>query len=168
MNLVLASSIIGLPVASLKEEAKLGVVKKILIDIDSGAIYGYLVQKSLFAKPEFIDAKDILGAEKAAFVVDSASALNPIDEIVRAKKMLETGFKLFGLPVLSSNQDKKIGKVDDFAISVTNSLIMSLYVRNFLGDRIIPRQKIVKITKKNIIVDDDASLMRSLPVAEKI
>lgn len=168
MDLVLASSIIGLPVASLKEELRVGSVKKILVDVSSGSIIGYLAGKGFFGKSQYIDAKDVISIDKAGLVVNDLSNLVPVNEVIKAKKALEENIRIFGMPIVSNRTNKTIGRVDDFAISATNSLLMKFYVKRFLEERIIPRSRVIKITKKSILINEDTSFTNALPEAEVI
>lgn len=159
-NLVLLSSLIGIPVASLKENQKIGNVKDVLIDLETGKIIGLTVGQnwwdliSLLNQPKYIPFDDIIDFDKHALIVNSDEVVVKISEVVKAKKIYDQGFQLIGLSVVTQSK-KRLGRVVDIAISMTHAVVVSIYVRTFLSEKIIPQNKIVRIERKKIIVEDE-------------
>jgi len=99
-------------------------------------------------------------------VVDFAqlTELGPTKLKVKTKKELQTQLKdfdaLFGQvgPVLGvkakTESGQNLGQVEDLLIEAETGLISRFYLKNFLRGRIIPRQFLVAISKREIIFKD--------------
>lgn len=167
MNLVLATSLIGLSVASLEDKSKIGYIRKILIDTDAGKVMGFVIAKNIIAKSQLILLSEVFGLDKSALVIKDQTVITDIEEVVAAKAILGKGVGLIGHRVISQ-EGRKIGRVVDLGISLDNGLILKFYVRSFLMDRIIPRSRIIEITKKGVVVHDDPALHTPVPQARPI
>jgi uncharacterized protein YrrD len=165
MNLVLVTSLFGLPVLSLHERMKVGSVSTALFDTDQGLLVGFLVKPNIFSKPYFLNPDEIDSIDTGAIIIKKADDLAPLEEVVRANKIYRSGFKIIGLSV-KTQDNKRLGKVSDLSVSLSTGVIHSLYVQSFLKEIIIPRERVIEITKKSIIVNDDTSIPSAIPEAE--
>lgn len=167
-NLVLASSLIGLPLGAVRENAKIGSIKTILIDTRSGYIAGFLVKEKIldwFSPPKFVALGDIVSFDKTAAVVNKKDDVLRLDEAVRAKEIYQRGFGLFGSRVVTES-GKYIGRVTELSLSLDLGIIVNFYVRSWLGERIIHRTQIVEIKKNKIVVKDELKPIRPLAQIE--
>ena len=167
MKLILLTSLIDLPVASIDDQKKVGVVKQSLIDLKKGKLMGVLVKENIFSKPKYISLEDIAGIENVALIVNKESDVVPLEDVIRAKELHAKGIKLIGLPA-KTKSNKKIGKITDVAISLENGLLIKIYVSSTFRKQIIPRTNIIEFTPKAVIIDDDTRLYQALPAVERI
>lgn len=165
--MILASSLQGLAVASLHQQARVGSVSQILIDQETAKIIGFIVFTGWFKEKRVVVFDDVAAIDGRALVINDIDNLVSIDEVVRAKKAYKNGYQLIGLKVITQTK-KNLGRVNDYAISMTYGIVMQIMVKALLQMRIIPRSKIIKLSKKEIIVDDDTTLASPVPEAEPI
>ena len=163
-QLILASSFRYLPVAALKQEERVATVSHILVDDQSCKILGLIVSVGLFRDKKFIAFDDITGLDSSAIVIHDSKDIVDIQDIVKAHSAYKKKVSLVGLRVRTESK-KNLGTVYDYAISMTHGLVMQLMVSSLFHNRIIPRSKIVSITKKGNIVEDD-SLANAVVVPE--
>lgn len=165
----MVSSIFGLPVATLKEQSKAGRVKKVLFDLDKGLLRGFMIKVSWFEKPYYLALEDVLAIDKAALITKTKEDIVPIEEVVRAHEIYKKGFKLLGLPV-KTESNENIGRLVDLSIAFETGQILSLFTKSLFTNRIIDRSKVIKITNKAVIIDDDFSKAanETVPEAEMI
>lgn len=152
--LVLASDIIKLPVAAIDLSARVGKVRDVFVDTDTGDFIGVTVTVDWLGKPKFVTAQDIVAIEPRGLIVKTSSHLVEIEEIVKVKKIYEKRFRLIGLSVITQS-GRRLGKVTDLVISTQTNKVVRIYVGSWLQDRIIPWHKIVKIDRKAVVVEDD-------------
>ena len=151
-NLILASGIIGLPIASLSENTKIAHAHDVLIDAETGAFLGITIKKTPFSAIRILACRDIISIDKNGIVTKTSENIIPISEVVRAKKAKK--FNMIGAKV-KTKDGKYLGKVDDVAISLDAQMVVSLYVHLLWKERIISTDKITKIENKKIIIDSD-------------
>lgn len=163
-QLVLASSLVHLPVASLKQEERVATVARLLIDDESCKVLGCIVSPGVLREKKFIAFDDITSLDSSGMIINSTRDVVDIRDVVRAQKAYAKKIDLMGLRVHTQSK-KNLGKVYDYAISMTYGLVMQLMVTSIFHNRIIPRSKIVSISKKGIIVEDD-SLVDALVAPE--
>lgn len=161
-QLVLASSLKGLPIASIQDNAKVGAVKSALIDTKSGNILGMVANQGLFTPPNFIAFNDIKSISRDGLVVQSKDDIVAISDVVKAKEVYDKGFPIIGLKV-KTKSGKRLGRVTDLALSLEMGCIAQFYVSAFLSERIINRTKVINITKKGVTVEDDTLPLPGLP-----
>jgi sporulation protein YlmC with PRC-barrel domain len=158
MNLILATSFIGLPVTD-SENKKLGKVSQTLIDINNGVLIGLVIKKDFLSPAYFLDYNDIDDLYHSHVQVKKDSQVTTLKENKTAYTMHQHSRRLIGLLVVTKD-GKKIGRLDDMAISLNMGLVIRFYVKSLFSDRIIDRENIVEITKKKIVVKDDLSYAR--------
>lgn len=161
-QLVLASSLKGLPIASIQDNAKVGVVKSALIETTSGNILGMVASQGLFNPPHFVAFNDIKSISRDGLVVQSKDDIVVIADVVKAKEAYDKGFSIIGLKVRAKS-GKRLGHVTDLSLSLEMGCIAQFYVSALLGERIISRTKVIDITKKGVTVEDDTLPLPGLP-----
>ncbi|MFY9484348.1 MAG: PRC-barrel domain-containing protein [Patescibacteria group bacterium] len=156
-SLVLASSILRLPVGTLEPPVRIGKVKDVVIDPKGGAFLGVTVSISLLKPALFATAADIIAVDRGGLVIKSEEALVEINEIVRAKEALGQGIRVIGLPVTTQSR-KRVGRVSDLAIDLEGERVAKYYVRSWFSERIIPSTAVVKITRKELVIESDEAI----------
>lgn len=156
-SLVLASSMLRLPVGTLEPPIKVGRVKDVVIDPKGGVFHGLTVSTSLLKPPFFLSGSDIIAVDRAGVVIKSTDSLVDIAEVVRAKEALKEGIRVIGLKVLTQSR-KKVGRVSDLAIDLEGQRVAKYYIRSWFSERIIPATSVVKITKKELVIESDEAI----------
>lgn len=174
----LASQIVNANIILFQEKAKLGTVKEVVIDPNDGGFLGILVDDPLSKKTKSIPASEIKGMGSGFVMVKDLGSLSDLDEVIKIQKAIEYGAKIFGEKV-ETELGQKLGKVEDFTVSLKYLSLDKLYVSAgkyisiFAKELIIENSKIVKIEKNKIIVSDEfvksaeaKSALNVVPVAE--
>jgi len=145
LNLILASSIENLKIASLEDGIKIADVDKVLIDPENGKFIGLTIIKFLSKKNKIISSRDILSIDKEGVVTNSQKDIVDIDEIAGTKETLKN--PLLGCKVrINKNY---IGKVIDVSLSLETMSAVNIYVRSVFKERIVPISRIDKYDKKS-------------------
>ena len=154
LNLILASSLVGLKIASISEGSTVAEVGPVLINPENGKFVGLLVSKIFGKNSQIISSRDILSASKEGVVIDSMKEIVNIDEIAGAKELQKNN--LLGCKVIINKSF--IGKVTDASISFETMSAINIYIRNFFNERIIPVSRIKKYDRKhNIIILEESN-----------
>jgi len=158
----LYSQIIGLPVGSIEDRAKVGSVRDIVINPDDGKVLGLTVRAHFFgSQPQIISWQDVRDIDKNGAVVTSKEVIVSIDEIVRAADLLNDNFNLIDLPV-ETTSGQAIGAVSDYEIDGTVGALTKIHTRQLLGkNRIINHSKILRIQRDKIIIRADGERSRA-------
>lgn len=152
--LILSSHLIGLPVGATENQSKIGEIWQIIFESKNGSILGFLVNRSFWQKKKVLAKADVLSLDEDAAVVSSADSLIEIDEVVRIKEVLENNIPIIG-QIAKTENGKNLGRVDNVLIDTSALTIVKFYLKNLLEDRIIPFDKVIKITKQAVIFQND-------------
>jgi sporulation protein YlmC with PRC-barrel domain len=104
-------------------------------------------------------AQEIRDIVPDGIVVNDHEAMSEPDELVRLKEIIALQFELLGKPVITNNR-KRLGKVNDYAIDTASLYIQKLYVSQSImkslngGQISIGRSQILEITHKKIVVQE--------------
>jgi sporulation protein YlmC with PRC-barrel domain len=99
-------------------------------------------------------------------VVDDHSSITPVEDLVRLKDVIAINFELIGKTVATENK-KKLGKVQDYAVDDETMQVKKMYVnqsllKNFSTQQlIIDRSQIIEINDRAIIVNDTTENQRA-------
>lgn len=159
--LVLASQILKLPVVAHDVSERVGRVHDLFIDADKGELLGLAISPDWLSKPKLIVADDIRDIDQSGVIIKNHRNIVEIDDVVKIKKIRDDKFRVIGLKVITQS-GKRLGKVSDLVISLQTNKIVKFYVKSWLADRIISWQKVVKISRKAVVVEDD---VERLPTA---
>lgn len=146
-----------LPVGTLEPPVKVGRIKDVVIDPKGGAFLGVTVSTSLLKPALFVSPKDIIAVDRAGLIIKSQESLVEIGEIVRAKEALREGIRVIGLPVITQSR-KRVGRVSDLAIDLEGQRVAKYYIRSWFSERIIPATAVVKITRKQVVIESDEAI----------
>ena len=158
------TALLGLPVIS-ASSARLGTVDRCLFDPKGIKLAALQVPRGIGRKVSSLDFRDVLPLTRRSLIVDSDEALKSnldgLDELHhRAGPVLGT--------VAKTESGRRLGRVGDVLIESETGGIVRFYLRNFLPERIIPRQYLVSINPKAIIFKDvvDQPIFNQLASAE--
>lgn len=156
-SMVLASSMLRLPVGTLKPPVRVGKVKDLVIDPKGGKFLGITVSVSLLQSARFVTASDIVAVDRAGLVIASEESLVEVGEVVRVRQALKEGVRVLGLRVVTQAR-RKIGRVSDLAIDLEGQRVAKYYVKSWFSERIIPATAVVKITRKEMVIESDEAI----------
>lgn len=157
LNLILASSLVGLKVASINEGSSVAEVGSVLINPENGKFIGLIVSKIFGLSSQIISSRDILSVDKEGVVIDSQKDIVDLNEIAGAKELQKQS--LLGCRVKTNNSN--LGKVTDASISFETMSVVNIYIRSLFNERIIPISRINKYDHKhNTIVLEDLSTIK--------
>jgi len=150
-----AKKILGLPVAAVDTESRIGEVRQILIEPENGALLGFLVQTGGILSPKkVLSAVDIREWDPNGLVTESIDNLVPPVEIVRIKEVLDKNIILIGMPA-KTESGKRLGSVEDLLIDTDTNSVAKYYLKDLLGNsRVLPADKVFRIDKQVIFTDD--------------
>ena len=153
---LLYSQIIGLPIGSLEEKSKVGTIKRVVIDPTDACVAGFVVSSNyLSVKKLVVSWRDVTEIEPKALIIRSQECIVSLEEILRIKNIINSGFTLIDISVISTN-NLKLGRVYDFNIDSETGALVNIYVKKFLGKkRIISRSRIIRIATHTITVRAD-------------
>lgn len=131
---------------------KIGTVKQLVFNGAKVQLVGFnLGLPSLVKKEAALYFEDVLSLDRNILVIDNATKLD------QDLKQLEQITKLSGLVLgvtAKTESGRYLGKIQDLYIDSSSGLVIRLYVRNLLKERIIPREFLVSVTPKVVIFKD--------------
>lgn len=149
------SKIKNVPVGVMDEQKAVGSVETPVIFADDAKVIGFEVKlRGLLSQKRVLSFQDVVDIDAKGLVINSTDSLLPMDEILRIKDILKSGFKLIGLPARTKNK-KYLGRITDAVIETTSGDIIRLYVKNLLDERIFERSMIHDIKPKEVILTFD-------------
>lgn len=158
--LKLSSTITDQPVLSLRSGGPIAVTTGPIINPNNLKIVGFYCKQSARDKQtQILLTEDIREWVPQGFAVNDHDSLSPPEDLVRLKQILAINFQLIGKSVYTQNK-RRVGKVNDFALDDASFLIAKLYigqsiVRNLSGNGLaVDRNQIVEINDKRIIIRD--------------
>lgn len=151
-----ASQILGLPIVELETSSKIGEVAKIIIDPKLVKIAGFLVAQGSwwFTKKLLLSESDILDIDKYGIVTNSCENLIMPEEVFKINKILEKKISIFRQEARTKS-GQYLGKISDFTIEEKSGYVAKFYIHGWLEEKIISREKLIKVTPKKIIFEDD-------------
>lgn len=123
----------------------------------NGKILGFTIGESgFFSRPHIISITDIIALDKRVVVINNPESIVPPKEVVRIKKTLDSKIKLVGNKARTES-GVNLGRINDVLINTEPPMIVRYYIHHILRDRILPAEKVVRITRKAIIFSDDVA-----------
>lgn len=154
-----ARKLIGLPVAAMDTQSKIGEIREILVDPENGRLLGFLVQTGgLLSAKKALSIVDIKDWDPNGLVTESVENLVEPKEIIRFKEVLDKKIFLLGMKA-KLESGKGLGVVEDLLIDTDTECVAKYYLKDLLGNsRVLPSDKVVKIDKVIIFSDDVAEI----------
>lgn len=161
LNLILASSLVGLKIASIADRSSVAEVSSVLINPENGKFVGLLISKMFGKSSQIVSSRDILSVDKEGVVIDSQKDIVDIDEIAGATELQKNSL----LGCKAKINRSTIGKVIDASISFETMSAVNIYIRNLFNERIIPISRVENYDKKhNTIILEDLSVVKATQV----
>jgi uncharacterized protein YrrD len=150
-----AKKLIGLPVAAVDTQSKIGEIRQILIDPQNGNLMGFLVSLGgLLSPKKVLSAVDIREFDPNGIVTESSANLVEPKEIVRVNDIIKKKIFLIGMSA-KTESGKSLGNVEDLLIDTDTSCVAKYYLKDLLGkSRVLGSDKVVKVDKQIIFADD--------------
>lgn len=154
--LKLLSTIIGRPVISQRDGRRVTTVVEAVGDSATAKVVAYKIG----AGPSLLSTTDVLAYLDDGLVVSDADALQPESELVRVKQLGDTRTKFLGSKVVTE-QGKRLGTVNDILIETDGHFLIRLHVRPswparlFANERIVSRERIVRLSAREVVVRYD-------------
>lgn len=121
-----SQEIIGLPVFSIIDGAKIGQVKDLVVNPEEGKVDFILVaNSSWYAGAKVLPFRSVVGIGEHAVTTESQAMLLNIDESEEAKKLLERNIQIKGTRVLT-NKGNLIGVINEFEIDTETGILSRL------------------------------------------
>jgi sporulation protein YlmC with PRC-barrel domain len=149
------------PILSLRSGGPVGHALSPLINPNNLKIEGWYATAHGERTSFILPAQEVRDMIKKGIVVNDHTSLTHTEDLVRLKKVIEHGFEIIGKQVYSEN-NKKVGKISNYAVDEESMLIKKLYVsvgitKSFkIQQLIIDRSQIVEINDSYITVRDAA------------
>lgn len=159
--LLQASQLIGLPVGSTDTQERVGTISRIFVDPDGGQLVGFAVKTNLLGGGKVLSFHDVTAIDHAAALIRNPAVVLPAEEVAPIKKLLEEKRPVMGQKIVTEG-GTSLGKVADLVINTDTGMATRLYASHLLEERIIPLEKVVKVTKEKIVVKDDVVLGRGM------
>lgn len=146
-------------ILSLRTGGPIGFATSPVINPSSLKIEGWYATAHGDKTPMVIPASEVRDIITKGIVVNDHTSLTPTEDLVRLKDVIELTFEVIGKSVITE-QKKKLGKVQDYAVDDQALYIKKLYVnqnllKNFISQQlIIDRDQIIEINDRHIIVRD--------------
>lgn len=160
------TKIIGMPVAELRNQEKIGVIGNIIFN-DECAVAGFMLgSQSLFfwkEQAKVIPAEASIALVKDGLIINSDDNICDLSEMVRLNSLIKR--KLCGIHQrVLTERGKYLGYVYDFLINSSTLSMTKFYIKNLLfEEKIIPCSKVLSFDKGQIIVKDES---KPITVAE--
>lgn len=147
------------PVLSLRTGGVIGHALNPLINPNNLKIEGWYATAQGDRQTFVLLANEVRDIIRKGIVVNDHTSLTHTDDLIRLKDIISLGFEVINKPVITENR-KKIGKVQTYAVDDQTMTIKKLYIaqsmfKNFgIQQKIIDRSQIVQITDHEIIIRD--------------
>ena len=164
--LIEGSKLNGFPILSLHTASEIARVKSPVIDPNYLKILAFEVTLPRSHNQYFLDVSSIREFSKMGMIIDSDEELFERGDLIKLDKIIELGFCLDRMKVVSKNHNL-LGHVADYTVVTDNFQIMQLIVKRPIykalidPELIIGRSEIAEINDLEIIVKgDEGSVMK--------
>jgi sporulation protein YlmC with PRC-barrel domain len=154
--LLIGSKMIGAPVLSLHVGGPVANTREAIIDPEDLRIVAYTLEGAIIKNDpdvgDILDTQDVREISGSGLIVDSTDRFTTREDVVRLDKIMDLGFSLVGLKVVTQD-GKKIGKVVDYTMDSGTFMVYQLIVqRPFMSSLLDPE---LTINRSQIIEIDD-------------
>lgn len=155
----LSTTYVNRSILSLRTGGQIGIARQPVINPNNLKIEGWYSEDAYEKGERILPVQEIRDLIAKGLVVNDHDALTHPEDLVRLQDVLDQRFEVIGKSVSTEN-NKKLGKIIDYAVNDENYYIQKLYVnpsllRGLSQDQIlIDRSQIIEITDKKIIISD--------------
>ena len=171
--LVYASKLLQFPILSLHIGGPVATVDNVIVDPRKMKIVGFFVGGPLVNGDtgNIVQTEIVREFSFAGMIVNSIDEFTSRGEVVALDKVIETGFRMEGLKVVTK-KGTKLGKVIDYTFDSTDYRIMQIVVQRpalkalLDPELVISRKEIVEISNEKIVVKDEEEKIRQRALKE--
>lgn len=129
-----------------------GRIDRCVYSAETARLAGFQVATStVVTRFRGLDIADCLSLNHERVVIDSATVLNK--NLKELDAIAEVSGKVVGVAA-TTESGTSLGHISDVLLDADTGLIVRLYVRKLLAERIIPREYLVSITPKRVVFKD--------------
>jgi uncharacterized protein YrrD len=155
--LLLSNNLLNKTVASVQSGHRVAVTTGVVIDPRNLRVFALTVSTNQ-GQNMILHSEDIRGISPKNLIIDDNDQLmDPDDNLVRLKEVMDIKFQLINKPV-HTEAGTRLGKVTDFVVQTEGFMIVKLHIgrsmmRSFsAAELIIDRSQIVQVTDTKIVV----------------
>ena len=158
--LIEGSKLLNYPILSLHTASKIAAVKALIVDPNFLKIVAFEVDAISSRQRLFLEAASVREFSKMGMIVDSDEEFVEQDDVIKLKEMIELGFTLENMKVLSKKK-AMLGRVEDFMVTTDDFQVMQLIIKRPIykslidPELIIGRSEIHEINDNEIIVKSE-------------
>ena len=154
--LLIGSKVANMPVLSLHVGGPIAEIREAVIDPEDLKVIAYTLDGPIIRNdPEvgnILDTQDVREISGSGLIVDSADRFTTREDVVRFDKVMDLGFRLVGLKVVTTD-GKKLGKISDYTLDSSTFMIYQLIIqRPFMSSLMDPE---LTINRSQIVEVDD-------------
>lgn len=153
---MIGSKVANMPVLSLHVGGPIAEIREAVIDPEDLKVIAYTLDGPIIRNdPEvgnILDTQDVREISSSGLIVDSADRFTTREDVVRFDKVMDLGFRLIGLKVVTTD-GKKLGKIIDYTLDSSTFMIYQLIIqRPFMSSLMDPE---LTINRSQIVEVDD-------------
>ena len=160
--LIEGSKLLNYPILSLHTASKIAEVKALIIDPNFLKVVAFEINAASSKQRLFLETASVREFSKMGMIVDSDEEFVEQGDVIKLKEMIELGFTLENMKVLSKKKTM-LGRVEDFIVTTDDFRIMQLIIKRPIykslidPELVIGRSEIHEINDTEIIVKSDES-----------
>ena len=160
--LIEGSKLLNYPILSLHTASKIAEVKALIIDPNFLKVVAFEINAASSKQRLFLETTSVREFSKMGMIVDSDEEFVEQGDVIKLKEMIELGFTLENMKVLSKKK-AMLGRVEDFIVTTDDFRVMQLIIKRPIykslidPELVIGRSEIHEINDTEIIVKSDES-----------
>ena len=160
--LIEGSKLLNYPILSLHTASKIAEVKALIIDPNFLKIVAFEINAASSKQRLFLETTSVREFSKMGMIVDSDEEFIEQGDVIKLKEMIELGFTLENMKVLSKKKTM-LGRVEDFIVTTDDFRVMQLIIKRPIykslidPELVIGRSEIHEINDTEIIVKSEES-----------
>lgn len=160
--LIEGSKLLNYPILSLHTASKIAEVKALIIDPNFLKVVAFEINVASSKQCLFLETASVREFSKMGMIVDSDEEFVEQGDVIKLKEMIELGFTLENMKVLSKKKTM-LGRVEDFIVMTDDFRVMQLIIKRPIykslidPELVIGRSEIHEINDTEIIVKSEES-----------
>ena len=160
--LVEGSKLLNYPILSLHTASKIAEVKALIIDPNFLKVVAFEINVASSKQRLFLETASVREFSQMGMIVDSDEEFVEQGDVIKLKEMIELGFTLENMKVLSKKKTM-LGRVEDFMVTTDDFRVMQLILKRPIykslidPELVIGRSEIYEINDTEIIVKSEES-----------
>lgn len=160
--LIEGSKLLNYPILSLHTASKIAEVKALIIDPNFLKVVAFEINAASSKQRLFLETASVREFSKMGMIVDSDEEFVEQGDVIKLKEMIELGFTLENMKVLSKKKTM-LGRVEDFIVTTDDFRVVQLIIKRPIykslidPELVIGRSEIHEINDTEIIVKSDES-----------